>query len=75
MICMVCSVHFTHPLLWFFDSLLYFCVLMCFRNSLAEFIIPIDKYRESVKINYAIGMRFKMKFEAEEATEQRYDFP
>ncbi|KAJ6393232.1 hypothetical protein OIU77_022663 [Salix suchowensis] len=41
------------------------------RNSPAEFIIPIDKYRESVKINYAIGMRFKMKFEAEEATEQR----
>ncbi|KAI5600938.1 hypothetical protein POPTR_001G066200v4 [Populus trichocarpa] len=42
------------------------------RTSPAEFIIPIDKYRESVKINYAIGMRFKMKFEAEEAPEQRF---
>ncbi|KAJ6705185.1 AUXIN RESPONSE FACTOR 4-RELATED [Salix purpurea] len=42
------------------------------RTSPAEFIIPIDKYKESVKINYAVGMRFKMRFEAEEAPEQRF---
>ncbi|CAK7336059.1 unnamed protein product [Dovyalis caffra] len=42
------------------------------RTSPAEFIIPVDKYRESVKINYAIGTRFKMRFEAEEAPEQRF---
>lgn len=27
---------------------------------------------ESVKNNYSIGMRFKMRFEGEEAPEQRY---
>eukprot|EP00258_Populus_trichocarpa_P037953 XP_024453972.1 auxin response factor 2 isoform X1 [Populus trichocarpa] len=42
------------------------------RTSPAEFIIPVDKYMESVKINYAIGMRFKMRFEADDAPEQRF---
>ncbi|EEF50110.1 transcription factor, putative [Ricinus communis] len=42
------------------------------RTSPAEFIIPMDKYMESVKNNFTIGMRFKMRFEAEEAPEQRF---
>ncbi|KAK4785939.1 hypothetical protein SAY86_002628 [Trapa natans] len=42
------------------------------RTSPAEFIIPLDKYLESVEVNYTIGMRFKMKFEGEEAPEQRF---
>ncbi|XP_059643079.1 auxin response factor 2B-like [Cornus florida] len=42
------------------------------RTSPAEFIIPFDQYTESVKNNYSIGMRFKMRFEGEEAPEQRY---
>ncbi|KAL9170017.1 hypothetical protein ABFS82_04G117100 [Erythranthe guttata] len=42
------------------------------RTSPAEFIVPYDEYMESVKSNYSIGMRFKMKFEGEEAPEQRY---
>ncbi|KAK4763191.1 hypothetical protein SAY86_008959 [Trapa natans] len=42
------------------------------RTSPAEFIIPLDKYLESVEVKYAIGMRFKMKFEGEEAPEQRF---
>ncbi|KAK4753652.1 hypothetical protein SAY87_001756 [Trapa incisa] len=42
------------------------------RTSPAEFIIPFEKYVESVKVNYSIGMRFKMKFEGEEAPEQRF---
>ncbi|KAJ0795023.1 putative transcription factor ARF family [Helianthus annuus] len=42
------------------------------RTSPAEFIIPYDRYMESMKNNYSIGMRFKMKFEGEEAPEQRF---
>ncbi|XP_056170339.1 auxin response factor 2 isoform X1 [Syzygium oleosum] len=42
------------------------------RISPAEFIIPYDQYMESLKKNYFIGMRFKMRFEGEEAPEQRF---
>ncbi|KAL5227106.1 hypothetical protein ABZP36_015371 [Zizania latifolia] len=42
------------------------------RTSPSEFIIPYDQYMESVKNNYAIGMRFRMRFEGEEAPEQRF---
>ncbi|KAE8023777.1 hypothetical protein FH972_009440 [Carpinus fangiana] len=42
------------------------------RTSPAEFIVPYDKYVDSVKNNCSIGMRFKMRFEGEEAPEQRF---
>ncbi|KAJ1411886.1 UVR domain [Sesbania bispinosa] len=42
------------------------------RTSPAEFIVPCDQYMESLKNNYTIGMRFKMRFEGEEAPEQRF---
>ncbi|XP_055825060.1 auxin response factor 2B [Solanum dulcamara] len=42
------------------------------RTSPAEFIVPYDQYMESLKTNYSIGMRFKMRFEGEEAPEQRF---
>ncbi|KAF2612085.1 hypothetical protein F2Q70_00011071 [Brassica cretica] len=42
------------------------------RTSPSEFIVPFDQYTESVKNNYSIGMRFKMRFEGEEAPEQRF---
>ncbi|GAB4860355.1 Auxin response factor 2A [Ancistrocladus abbreviatus] len=42
------------------------------RTSPAEFIVPFDQYKESMKNNYSIGMRFKMRFEGEEAPEQRF---
>ncbi|MBA0685539.1 hypothetical protein Goari_013195, partial [Gossypium aridum] len=42
------------------------------RTSPAEFIVPFNQYMESVKNNYSIGMRFKMRFEGEEAPEQRF---
>nr|XP_043608784.1 auxin response factor 2A-like [Erigeron canadensis] len=42
------------------------------RTSPAEFIVPYDQYMESVKNNYSIGMRFNMRFEGEEAPEQRF---
>ncbi|CAH1424574.1 unnamed protein product [Lactuca virosa] len=42
------------------------------RTSPTEFIVPYDQYMESIKNNYSIGMRFKMRFEGEEAPEQRF---
>uniref|UniRef100_A0A7N0RAK1 Auxin response factor n=1 Tax=Kalanchoe fedtschenkoi TaxID=63787 RepID=A0A7N0RAK1_KALFE len=42
------------------------------RTSPTEFIVPLEQYMESVKNNYSIGMRFKMRFEGEEAPEQRF---
>ncbi|KAK9104026.1 hypothetical protein Scep_020870 [Stephania cephalantha] len=42
------------------------------RTSPAEFLVPFEQYMESVKKNYSIGMRFKMRFEGEEAPEQRF---
>ncbi|KAL0342267.1 UNVERIFIED_CONTAM: Auxin response factor 2A [Sesamum calycinum] len=42
------------------------------RTSPSEFIVPYEQYMESVKNNYSIGMRFKMRFEGEEAPEQRF---
>ncbi|GLT86765.1 hypothetical protein SLE2022_048840 [Rubroshorea leprosula] len=42
------------------------------RTSPAEFIVPFDKYVESIKKDYDIGMRFKMTFEGEETSEQRF---
>ncbi|KAJ0238179.1 Auxin response factor 2 [Hirschfeldia incana] len=42
------------------------------RTSPSEFIVPFDQYMESVKKNYSIGMRFNMRFEGEEAPEQRF---
>ncbi|KAI4336386.1 hypothetical protein L6164_014919 [Bauhinia variegata] len=42
------------------------------RTSPAEFIVPYEQYMESLKNSYTIGMRFKMRFEGEEAPEQRF---
>ncbi|PKU65590.1 auxin response factor 2 [Dendrobium catenatum] len=42
------------------------------RTSPSEFIIPCTQYMESLKNNHSIGMRFKMRFEGEEAPEQRF---
>ncbi|KAI3929707.1 hypothetical protein MKX01_025875 [Papaver californicum] len=42
------------------------------RTSPEEFIVPFGQYMESVKNSHSIGMRFKMRFEGEEAPEQRF---
>lgn len=47
-------------------------LIVVYRTSPSEFIVPFDQYFESVKNSYSIGMRFKMRFEGEEAPEQRY---
>nr|XP_027122786.1 auxin response factor 2A-like [Coffea arabica]XP_027122787.1 auxin response factor 2A-like [Coffea arabica] len=50
----------------------FFTVYYKPRTSPSEFIVPFDQYMESVKNSYSIGMRFKMRFEGEEAPEQRF---
>lgn len=55
-----------------YSSMVVWSNLFC-RTSPAEFIVPYDQYMESLKNNYTIGMRFKMRFEGEEAPEQRYE--
>ncbi|XP_022952399.1 auxin response factor 2B-like isoform X1 [Cucurbita moschata] len=42
------------------------------RTSPSEFVVPYDQYMESIKKSYTIGTRFKMRFEGEEAPEQRF---
>uniref|UniRef100_A0A804RFR6 Auxin response factor n=1 Tax=Zea mays TaxID=4577 RepID=A0A804RFR6_MAIZE len=42
------------------------------RTSPAEFVVSRARYCESLKRNYSIGMRFRMRFEGEEAAEQRF---
>ncbi|KAI3975962.1 hypothetical protein MKX01_016645 [Papaver californicum] len=42
------------------------------RTSPEEFIVPYGQYMESVKNSHSVGMRFKMRFEGEEAPEQRF---
>ncbi|KAE9608607.1 putative transcription factor ARF family [Lupinus albus] len=42
------------------------------RTSPAEFLVPYNQYMESLKNRYTIGMRFRMRFEGDEAPEQRF---
>ncbi|CAL0325260.1 unnamed protein product [Lupinus luteus] len=42
------------------------------RTCPAEFIVPYDQYMESLQINYTKGMRFRMRFEGEDARVQRF---
>ncbi|XP_028086767.1 auxin response factor 3-like isoform X3 [Camellia sinensis] len=42
------------------------------RASLSEFIIPFRKFSKSLSHSSSVGMRFKMRFETEDATERRY---
>nr|ABR18397.1 unknown [Picea sitchensis] len=42
------------------------------RTSPTEFVIPYHKYVKSFNHSFSIGMRFKMRFETEDATERRY---
>lgn len=43
------------------------------RVSPAEFIIPLDRFKSALSVNLAVGVRFKMKFETEDASERRYN--
>ncbi|KAG8055913.1 hypothetical protein GUJ93_ZPchr0001g32049 [Zizania palustris] len=43
------------------------------RLSQSEFIIPCWKFMRSLSQPFSIGMRFKLKYESEEASERRYN--
>ncbi|XVE51402.1 hypothetical protein DITRI_Ditri02bG0037500 [Diplodiscus trichospermus] len=42
------------------------------RASSSEFIIPVHKFLKSLDHSFTVGMRFKMRFETEDAAERRY---
>ncbi|KAG8064601.1 hypothetical protein GUJ93_ZPchr0004g38307 [Zizania palustris] len=42
------------------------------RTSRSEFVVSVNKYLEAKKQNLSVGMRFKMKFEGDEAPERRF---
>ncbi|RWR92712.1 auxin response factor 1 [Cinnamomum micranthum f. kanehirae] len=42
------------------------------RTSQSEFIISVNKYLESRNHNFSVGMRFRMRFEGDEAPERRF---
>ncbi|MCO5595534.1 hypothetical protein L7F22_049579 [Adiantum nelumboides] len=50
-----------------------FCIYYKPRVSPAELVIPMERFQSSLCANLAVGMRFKMRFEGEDASERRYD--
>ncbi|CAM0904537.1 unnamed protein product [Alopecurus aequalis] len=42
------------------------------RTSRSEFVVSVNKYLEAKKQNISVGMRFKMKFEGDEALERSF---
>lgn len=49
----------------------YFVVY--YKPRMSQFIIGLNKYLESVKNTFTVGMRFKMKFEGEDTPERRFN--
>nr|XP_016486318.1 PREDICTED: auxin response factor 9-like isoform X1 [Nicotiana tabacum] len=43
-----------------------------YKPITSQFIIGLNKYLETVKHGYSVGMRFKMQFEGEESPERRF---
>lgn len=42
-----------------------------YRASPSSFVVPVEKLTASVSNKLSVGMRFKMKFEGDDATERR----
>ncbi|XP_027191757.1 auxin response factor 3 isoform X2 [Cicer arietinum] len=42
------------------------------RVGSSEFIVPIQKFLKSLDYSYSVGMRFRMRFESEDAAERRF---
>ncbi|KAK4858347.1 hypothetical protein QYF36_015044 [Acer negundo] len=42
------------------------------RASSSEFIIPVHKFLKSLDHTFSVGMRFRMRYETEDAAERRY---
>lgn len=51
---------------------IYYNPSASFRGSLSEFVIPVRKFLKSIDHSFSVGMRFKMRFETEDAAERRY---
>lgn len=58
------NIHSTSCLIFHFSYVLIF-----FRTS--QFIVSLNKYLEAMKNKFALGMRYKMRFEGEDAPERR----
>lgn len=43
-----------------------------YKPRTSQFIISLNKYLEAVNNNFAVGMRFKMRFEGEDSPERRF---
>ncbi|KAL5796003.1 hypothetical protein ACOSQ2_000823 [Xanthoceras sorbifolium] len=43
-----------------------------YKPRTSQFIIGVNKYLESVKNGFSVGMRFKMRFEGEDSPERRF---
>lgn len=43
-----------------------------YRVGSSEFIVPIQKFLKSLDYSYSVGMRFRMRFESEDAAERRF---
>lgn len=43
-----------------------------YKPRTSQFIIPVNKYLEAMKNGFAVGMRFKMRFEGEDSPERRF---
>lgn len=46
--------------------------IVYYKPRTSQFIIGINKYLESVKHGFSVGMRFKMRFEGEDSPERRF---
>jgi len=51
---------------------LYSPFILFLRTSRSDFIVSVNKYLEAKKQKMSVGMRFKMRFEGDEAPERRY---
>jgi hypothetical protein len=63
---------FEQDLLYFILALWHLLVFS--RLSHSEFIIPYSKFMRSFSQPFSAGMRFKMRYENEDATERRSVF-
>lgn len=46
--------------------------MLMYRASPSSFVVPVEKLAASLSNKLSVGMRFKMKFEGEDATERRF---
>lgn len=48
------------------------CIFSC-RASSSEFVVPFRRFMKSLDTSFSVGMRFKMRFETEDAGERRLE--